>query len=174
MALAVEDVNLRFFGIVETLLWEVFRRTLKFHLLDVSDDFSLLGVIDKMAVHKSLILEDIDENLRVGDKAACHTWIWEVSVAHGVIIQIEELVNLELILLNLGFSPRFLAKRPEPIFTVIVVADGVSSTISVLFHLFAFDVLIFSSANFLFECEIARVEIILFDPALCIILFCNC
>jgi len=55
-------------------------------LLDVSHDLSLLGVIDEMVVHKELVMEDIDEKSCVGDEAACHARIWEVSVAHGVVV----------------------------------------------------------------------------------------
>jgi len=55
-------------------------------LLDFRYDLILLGVIDKMVVAKQLIMEDIYENFSVGDKAANHTRIWEVRIAHGVIV----------------------------------------------------------------------------------------
>lgn len=86
LSLAVEDVNLSFVSIIETLLWKVLRRAFYFILLDVSHNLFLLCVIDEMVVHEELVVEYIDENGCVGDEAASHTWIREVSVAHGVIV----------------------------------------------------------------------------------------
>ena len=55
-------------------------------MLDFRYDLILLGVIDKMVVAKKLVMEDIYEKLCVSDKAANHTRIWEVRIAHGVIV----------------------------------------------------------------------------------------
>ena len=85
-------------------------------------------------------MEDIYKNLSVSNKAACHTWIGIVTDAHGVVVYFEGLVDLEFTLLNLSISSRFSAKSPESKFTIIIVANGIASSIFILFYLFAFNI----------------------------------
>lgn len=131
----------------------------------------LVGVINEMVMHEEFVVENINEKGCVGDEATCHAGIWEVSVAHGVVVYIEGLVDKELIFFNRIFTSRFFAKSPHSKFTIIIVANGISSSFRILFYLFAFDTLILLAANHLLKCEITRIKVIHFDPVLCIIFF---
>ena len=81
-------------------------------------------------------MEQIDVNQVIGDKRTSYKGVWKHGVAHCVVINPNQLINIQLIILDFFSSSAHLAKGSEVEAAVVVVTDCVLLPIPWLLDLF--------------------------------------
>jgi len=149
LTLPVETVDLISLVVVEAFVWKVLFGAAQDLLLGLPDNGSLGQVIDEVDMLQLCVMKQIDVNHVVRDESTGNEWVREGLVAHRVVVQAEQLVDIELILLDLfGCSVDF-SEGSQVEVSIIVVYYCIFLAVGVLLDLLQFDVLVLSSSNFL-------------------------
>ena len=176
LALPVEGVDFVELRVVEAVEGEV---------LGVAVDLepSLLcqrprtPAVEEVMVAKVRVVEQVDEQEIISDKAGGNEGVREVVDRHRVVAKAQGCVDVELLCGDLLSSPSVLTESPEPEPTVVEVGDGKLLARCVLLDLLQLDVrlppVVNSSdlfwvhrANFLCECLLVALQRVLLDPVL--------
>jgi hypothetical protein len=181
MTLPIKTVNLIFILVIKTLVWKVFivaplnlecDGVIMVHLYSCFIELRLTNhplvgdVPDKMKMRVSIAMEEVYKNFVLCDPAACDEWIRKVIIDHGVIIQSDQLIDLDLSFLDLLFGPLRFAEYSQPEKPIIKVDAGKHLSVEILLDLLHPDVLILVASDFFLESKLLSLDRVHLDPAL--------
>ena len=111
-----------------------------------------------MIMGKIMVVEQLHENSVVVNEGACAEWISEALNWHGVVVDADGSVDVELFSLNSFNISGIFAKDSESELTVIDVHEGILLASSVLLNLFASNVAVLVTTDHLGECVLIGLE----------------
>lgn len=126
-------------------------------------------IVNEVVMGEAVIVEELYEESIVRDESACDKWVRESLNWHGVVVDTESLVDVELLFTNHLRTPRLLPKHSEPKFAVIDEGNGIFFTRRVLLNLLEPDETIFLTANLFLESLLIGLKIVHAHPVLAII-----
>ena len=83
-------------------------------------------------------IKKADKNPGIGDKSTRDKWILKVIDRHRSVKQSKPLIDLQLVLCYLLFSPILLSKRPEPEVAILLISNSIVISPLILLYLVHF------------------------------------
>ena len=123
-----------------------------------------------MVMGQIVVVEQLNENSVVVNEGACAEWISEALNWHGVVVDADGSVNVELFSLDSFNISGLFTEDSESELTIVDVHEGILLACSVLLHLFASDVAVFISSDHLSEGVLVGLETVHHDMELSIVL----
>jgi len=139
-----------------------------------TNDFFHRCTPDKMVMGERVRVEEIDENTCLTDPAASNEGVREVIIGYCKVINPKNFIDFDFRLVNFMLVPGFFSKDPQPELAVIGVNYGIVFVVGVLLNLLYLDVLIHTSADFLFESQLLGLHGVHLNPRLVLVSLGNC
>jgi hypothetical protein len=104
-----------------------------------------------MKMVQSLVVEESDSKPVIIYEPTDDEGVWKARDRHGVIIEGQSLINIELVILDLLFTPRLFIKCSQSKLSVVDEGDGELGASTVLLDLLELDVAGLSAPEHLLE-----------------------
>lgn len=157
LALPIERIDLIQVRVVEALVREVLAVAVKFNLAK-TDNFSFVYIEKKVIVGDAVVMKEVDEEQVIMDPRACDEGVWKVLDWHGVVVDVQSFVDVELCPFYFFLSPGFCAKNTNEEDTVIHVGDSELIASRILLNFLQLDVVSIFAANFFLESKVVALE----------------
>ena len=168
LALSIEGVDDVVLVVVKTFVREVLRVTLHFLDEHLALDLHLGMIVNEVVMGEAVIVEELDEDSIIRDERARDKGVREPLNRHGVVVDAECLVDVELLFMNHLRAPCLLSEDSQSKLTVVDECDGIFFTSGVLLNLLEPDETILRAANLFLECLLIGLKIVHANPVFAI------
>ena len=110
----------------------------------------------------------------IGDVCTINERVWERSIAHSVVVDSKQSINIKFFLFNFIMKSTKFIKCSQIKDSIIVINDSILLSIFVLFNFLKFNILVVSATNLFFKCHFIRLQIVLFDEIFFVVISSNC
>ena len=157
LTLPVERVNFVLVRVVKASVREIFVVRVQLHL-GMTSYLSLLRPVEEMMMHQSSIMEEIDENTFLTDDSTGNERVWEVLDWHGVVVNAQMLIHVELLSFDLFLCASLCAECSYFEDSVIEVCSTIEISAWSLFNFFKFDVRIVFTTQLFFKSQFVGLK----------------
>ena len=160
--------------VVKAFIREVLLSAVQLVLNGLPNNLLGIEVIQEMVVGQSGVVKQVYEERRVSNETTSYEGVWERLDAHRVVVEWKQRVYVKLVFQSFFWVSRLFTESAHVEFPVIVVNGRVILAISCLLHFFKFDILAFLSPDLLLKSAFVRLQVILINVMLIILILRNC
>lgn len=119
-------------------------------------------------------MEQVDKYQVIVDVMAGYKWVGEIVDRHGIVVQAQFIIYIDLICCNFLWRTISFPKSSQFEDTIIYVSDSKLVSSRILFNLFKLDIAVLKTTNLFLKGNRVGLQVILLHPVCPLVLHSNC